>query len=102
MNKQVSEGINSRGIERYKNEEAWLVPSDSVPGLAHIVTLHDCDCKAFEYGKGKPCKHMDRLMGFLAGEEEKPELSLLELLEASVKATARGKVKLTPEQEFDP
>lgn len=81
-------GMQELEFIKYMGEEAWSVESDTVVGKRYKVTLHCCDCKSFEFGNGKPCKHMDRLMAWLAGEDK----TLVQLLEQSIEKT--HKVKL--------
>lgn len=91
----MSDQVNVKSsIYKIRKEEAWSVPSDS-RDIRHKTTLHDCDCEAFKFSKGKTCKHIQKVMSFLAGEKPEPEPSLTELLEQSIKAAqAKHKVRL--------
>jgi len=90
-------------IVKVHDEDAWYVTSDSSPDTMYKVTLHSCECKAFEY-RGGYCKHMEKIMKMLAENveavlkgEDKGEL--IKLLEKSIELTKeRKKAKL----EYEP
>jgi hypothetical protein len=102
-------------IIKIAGEDAWRVTSDSNPDEMYKVTLHSCECKAFQF-RGGYCKHIARVMTMLSNnltkvllESEDKEL-LVELLEESIKIVRKSKlnselryqVSENPEMEFDP
>ena len=108
-------GIYRPVIIKVHDEDAWLVQSESNLDTMYKVTLHSCECKAFEY-RGGYCKHMDKVMGMLSNnvttilsESEDKDL-LAKLLEESIRILRANKLSRevryreqdNPEMEFDP
>lgn len=86
-------------IVKVHDENAWYVASDSDPDTMYKVTLHSCECKAFEF-RGGYCKHMEKVMDMLAKEiesilkgDDKDEL--IRLLEKSIELVKEKKRKAT-------
>jgi SWIM zinc finger len=100
MQKQTTKVSHRPVIVKIAGECAWYVLSDSNPDKMYRVTLHSCECKAFEF-RGGICKHMDKVMAYLLEQiEGLPKDDLVELLEKSIELIQRRKLK--PEEEFDP
>jgi SWIM zinc finger len=84
-------------IVKYRNEDAWSVSSDSDDNLRYKVTLHSCECKAFQFRDGY-CKHMEKVFAMLADGVESilkgdDKESLVRLLEKSIDVVREEKQK---------